>query len=291
MTKKVTGHDAGTRQQYALDGLSPKGGARKPMAELERGLKAQFRERRERFAVMSKLFEAMQAPFFESWAKDQRVLEGVEKMRGILARREAKPLALPRFLGSVKPGITSGSIITLKAPPYDQPFTWSQGTPATVQADEQAGTFSLAVSGGGGSTAASAGIGVWFQSLVDNPSTRVAAYTQYDYNWFDSSTGGYVAHNDVSNRLWVWGDAEQDWVVRQPETPSWSDGTGWYEEHSDTNDGTVSNQAFFPASPHSWYMAWLWAAASVDDSTGGLFGFSWAQAQLSVSVPFLVFEQ
>ena len=37
----------------------------------------------------------------------------------------------------------------------------------------------------------------------------------------------------------AWGDSEQRWVGQQTETPTWDDGTGWYESQSDSEAGTT----------------------------------------------------
>jgi hypothetical protein len=289
--KKSSRGRADSAQDASYGGRVSKGAERAPIADLRERMARRFERRRERFIDMSRRFEAMQAPLFAPLAKDAGVAKQVRELREKLKRAGRPPLSVERYPGEVEPGIRSGSILTIKVPPYDVPFTDKIGSPADVAADVGAGTFSVGVSGGGGNTSALAGVGVWFRSLTDNVNTRVAALTDYSFNWFDISSGGYVAHNNGSINIWVWGDSEQNWVSRQTETPSWSDGTGWYEEHSDADDGRVSNQSFFPARPNAWYLAVMWASSSVHDNDGGLFGFSWAQADLAASVPIVVFEQ
>jgi hypothetical protein len=111
------------------------------------------------------------------------------------------------------------------------------------------------------------------------------------YYWYEITTLFESASNDASNKIWVWGDSEQAWVVEQPVTPSWSDSAGWNANDGDSDPGdTVSNQAYFPAQANSWYLAWFWADASVGERDDGLF-FSAGLANMDVSIPFMVFEQ
>jgi hypothetical protein len=114
---------------------------------------------------------------------------------------------------------------------------------------------------------------------------------EYDYQWSDTSVGGYTAHNDGSTNIWVWGAHEQAWVLQKGGLfPSWSDGTGWYESHGSDGEqsGLESLEAFFPSLANSWYFAWVWTNGSCDDNSGSIAGFSLAEQSQSMVVPFVV---
>ena len=121
-----------------------------------------------------------------------------------------------------------------------------------------------------------------------------SALVDFDYSWLDSSTW-YTAHNDGATNIWVWGSSENTWVLQQGGLfPSWSDGTGWLEDHGSGGDGSEqfgrkSLEAFFPVAANTWYFTWVWSEGSCDDNSGSVFGFSYAQQSQSMSIPFVVF--
>ena len=46
---------------------------------------------------------------------------------------------------------------------------------------------------------------------------------------------------------------------------------------------------FSPVKANNWYLAFIWSDGSCDDSSGSIFGFSFAQQFQNMSVPFVVF--
>lgn len=216
-------------------------------------------------------------------AAQRRELREARAKRGLHLRgQDVRPLSGLHTADS--------SSIIIKAPPYD--FSWTSGSgQGSEGADQNAGTYQLAVqSFGNGELSVAAGIGFWFFSAGGNPSQRFAAVCDYADDWFDDAFA-YVAHNDGRTRLWVFGVSENAWVVQSDQTPSWSDGVGWFESHGNDSaggdGGRVASETFFTAQPNSWYQCWVWSSASVY-SDGGFFGFSDSSIHMSMSVPFAV---
>ena len=119
---------------------------------------------------------------------------------------------------------------------------------------------------------------------------RFAALLDYSDDWWDSAMG-YVAHNDMRTRLWVWGQTENKWVCQTDVQPSWSDGVGWFDNHGNDpagDAGTLAVQTYFAAMANIWYQAWVWGDAQAY-ADGGLFGFGASSIRFSASVPLMVF--
>lgn len=176
----------------------------------------------------------------------------------------------------------------LRTPPYD--FDWKSGSGQGLErADHTAGTYGLDVQTiGNGELAVAAGVGFWFFSGDGASMQRFAAVADYFFDWWDGASG-YVAHNDGRTHLWVFGHSEGDWVARSDQTPSWSDGVGWFESHGNHpgEDGRVSGDTFFNARPQSWYQCWIWSSADVYGD-GGFWGFADSTIHITMSVPFAV---
>ncbi len=264
--------------------------SRAAMAALEQGLARRFREHQELFAATALLQGQVFAPLHDLMSKDDRYLVGVRGLRGLaehLARRRPAVLPAPRRVRRLTP---AGSVRL--GPPYI-PWTWTApNSPGVQQAstDEGAGTFQLGVSGGGGSAAAAAGLAVQFQPAADSPLTVFTPPYQYNYNWLDSSAL-YTAHSSGFLGLMVQsfdlsGQDERTEVDQR--VPLWSDGTGWYETHSDNQQGTnLDQRATFAASASRIYLLWVWGQCACDDHSANLLGSSYAQANLVVSLPFV----
>lgn len=157
-------------------------------------------------------------------------------------------------------------------------------------ANSGAGTFHLQVGSIGGFFEVAAGVGIFFRALADDPQQRFSALIDYSDMWHDHAMG-YVAHNDLNTRLWVWGEAENAWVGKGEVTPGWMDGVGWFDTHGnypDGDDGRASGEIFFPVMANNWYLAWVWSDGSVY-ADGGWFGFSDSWLELDISIPFVVF--
>ncbi len=279
--------------EAALGGKPPKRAADQALAELKMQMRERYERRNAQIAKMRPLMEKSRAPLLELIKKDKAAAAALEKRRTLTLARSKEKLRMKHEPLKIDPRMVSGSGFWLKAPPYDVPFNAANGN-ASASSNINAGVYGLSMSGGGGSASASAGVGVWFWATEDDPSQRIAAVFDYDYSWLDASDW-YTAHNDGTTNIWVFGHSENRWVLTQGGFfPSWSDGTGWQEDHGSNGDGSEDSgresiQAFFPVRANNWYLAFIWSDGSCDDSSGSVFGFSFAQQFQNMSVPFVVF--
>ncbi len=279
--------------ETTLGGKPPKRAADQALAALKQQMRERFERRNAQTAKMRPLMERIQAPQLELIKADRAAVASLAKRRSLILARSKEKLRVKHERLKIEPRMVSGSQFWLKAPPYDVPFSGAAGD-ATASSNINAGTYGFSMTGDGSSATASAGLGIWFFSTEENPAQRIAALFDYDYSWLDSSTW-YTAHNDGATNIWVFGNSENAWLLQQGGFfPSWSDGTGWLEDHGSGGDGSEqfgreSIEGFFPARANSWYLAFIWSDGSCDDQSGSIFGFSWAQQAQSMSVPFVVF--
>jgi hypothetical protein len=214
---------------------------------------------------------------------DPKLAKSLAATRAAYARRSKRRTKAPR-LERVEPSITLGSIQLLKGAPYDSSWTFG----AEASANKADGSFHLAAQSiGDGFSEVAAGIAVWFFSPGENMGQRFAAPLNYSYDWWDMASG-YVAHNDLRTRIWIWGDSEQRWVSQTEVSPQWSDGVGWFESHGNSDGGLMTIETFFPARANSWYLAWVWSDASIY-ADGGFWGIAASSVRFDTSVPFVVF--
>jgi hypothetical protein len=276
--------------EQALGGTPPKAAVEKSRRELQQVTAARFKAQKRSRDEMARVTKPMQSLMFSHIAKsDPKLKKSIEDMKGVCEHRSKRKIKAPRA-EKFEPHFAVGSNFWLKAPPYDTPWTFKSPT-NSASADASAGTYNLAAqSFGDGSGESAAGLGVWFLAPADTPSQRFAAVIDYSDDWWDFASG-YVAHNDLRTRLWVWGNTENRWVIQSDTWLGWSDGVSWFESHGNDPQGDAgrfSAETFFPASANNWYLAWIWSDASVD-SDDGFWGFSASSIQLSISVPLVVF--
>lgn len=282
--------------EVALGGKPPRNGLEQSRDALKRHVGEGFKRRKANRASARTLLERLRAPLLKVIQSDSSAVKSLKKRRNILLARGKKKLVHRHPPMKIEPRMVSGSGFWLKAPPYDAPFQASAGG-ATASCDINAGTYGLSMGGTDGSYAGSAGLGTWFFATEENPQQRIAGLVQYDFNWLDSTTNFYLAHNDGSTNIWVWGSAEQRWVLQAGSLyPAWSDGTsGLWDDHGSGGDGsyqfgTESLEAFFPVQANSWYLAWIWSEGSCDADSGP-FGFSFTQQNQNLTIPFVVFGE
>ncbi|MGO4299735.1 hypothetical protein [Leifsonia sp. RAF41] len=144
----------------------------------------------------------------------------------------------------------------------------------------------------GGWMYAGAGVGLWFKPKAPSTYVRVSGLVEYDYDWADSSSL-QVAHNRAQLCVMVQhrrgpGDME---TILDTRDQLWSDGTSWYEDHSDSGGGYWPNQNYFWGTSSDWYLVWFWMNGGIDFSTKDTFGSSKAFQAWHAKVPFMVFEQ
>jgi hypothetical protein len=224
-------------------------------------------------------------------SSDESKLKSInQELKRIYERRNKRKLAKPR-LRKIEPCVIVGSNFIIHAPPYDGVFSSSTSQNPFSEANANAGTYDLGCqSFGDGNVEAGAGVASWFFCASADPQQRFAALVDYSDDWWDSADG-YVAHNNLRTRLWVWGATENTWVCQAEVSPGWSDGVGWFESHGNDpvgEQGRLSVETFFPVMDNSWYHAWVWGDASAD-SDGGFWGFGASSIQFSASIPLMVF--
>jgi hypothetical protein len=223
-----------------------------------------------------------------------RLAEATRDLLGTRERHVARRKAV-QLAGTRDARVTLPSGLVIQTPPFD--FAWTSGSgQGSEAADAGNASYSLAVqSFGEGSRNVAAGVGYWFFSgtggtplpFTDQRMWLFNAVCDYADDWWDGAEG-YVAHNSGTTRLWVFGAAEQDWVARSDQTPSWSDGVGWFESHRNGGeDGSINNAMMFLARPNSWYQCWVWSAASVY-ADGGVFGIADSSIHMDIRVPLSV---
>lgn len=240
---------------------------------------------------------------------DERFLE----LTTAIGRLEA-PLVVPREVNPT-PGelhtlslTTAGSTDRLffAGPPYDE--TWTTFQPAGAAGTQARGPSVYKQQGSmfidlietyvdrpvaeGGWMYAGAGLGLWFKPKAPSTYVRVSGLVDYAYDWADSSSL-QVAHNRAQLCVMVQhrrgpGDME---TVLDTRDQLWSDGTSWYEDHSDSGGGYWPNQNYFWGTSSDWYLVWFWMNGGIDFSTKDTIGSSKAFQTWHARVPFMVFEE
>ena len=133
---------------------------------------------------------------------------------------------------------------------------------------------------------------------------QVRPYVEFLYQYHNSSNYGYTAHNQGSfgilvNSFDLQGNdrrTEQDYRYGEP---VWSDGTTWWEEHSNTSwDDSDFGFAYihgkeapyFLAQAGRIYLACIWCFGSLD-AGAGFFGSASAVGNIRARVGFVVIGQ
>lgn len=200
----------------------------------------------------------------------------------------------------------SSDHLFVAVPPYDEQWTTFQppsasGTAARgPTADKSRGSMSIDLTetyvdrpvAEGGWMYAGAGIGLWFKPKAVSTYVRVWGLVEYDYDWADSSSL-QVAHNraQLCKLVYRWIAPGNMEVVLNRRDQLWADGTSWYEDHSDSQDGYWPNQDYFWASSNDWYLVWFWCNGGIDFATKTTIGSSKAFQNWRVRLPLIVFEQ
>ena len=278
--------------ERTLGGTIPKADATRPGSELKHYVKERAARRKANMAEVQRQLKIARAPFMELANKDKRFISELPALRRKLTEQFKKQRARTARRTSeatkhkIEPRIEIGSALTIKAPPYDYDQEWATGS-AWSSADASVGQYSVSALDG----TAWAGVGINFLAIEDNPLQRFAALIDYDYSWFDRSYPE-VAHNNGSTNIWIWGFTENRWVFKNGDrlSPSWSDGTSWYEYHgSGSGDGSEqtgreSLEVYFPAFENNWYQVWVWFEGSCDSEYQ-----SWSQQSQTMSIPLMFF--
>ena len=105
----------------------------------------------------------------------------------------------------------------------------------------------------GGSAWGGGGVAAQLQPLAVNELLRFSAFVRYSYDWADSSSWGYTAHSDGYLGVFVTSfqlDGTGEHVELDQRSHMWSDGTGWWENHSDSGEDLI-----WPASQIQAFLA------------------------------------
>jgi hypothetical protein len=210
-------------------------------------------------------------------ADQSRLIERRAKLVG-------RPLLSKRKLGTPR---SSADSVT-RGPPYDGTYAFG---PGSESADQNTGVYDIAVQSiGNDDQTVGAGIGFWFSSdAAGNQAQHFTAVVDFSFDWWDSAAA-YVAHNNAHTWLTVWGMSENRWVAwGADQTPSWSDGVGWYENHSNNQSGTSVCDTFFNALPNSLYWCWVQSAADAY-ADHGFFGNAASSIHINNTVLWAVFD-
>jgi hypothetical protein len=287
MTVFARGTERVKALQHAMGGAPPRPALDKSKALLERYVSERSKQRRAMLKETRNITRSFQEKILSSVPKnDGSVKRMVAEQKRLVQKRSRLKIQKPKLL-KIEPQVIAGSNFWLKAPPYDT--SWHAGNFSA--ADAGGGDYQLAVqSFGDGTMEAAAGVAVWFFAPADDPQQRFAALLQYNDDWWDFASG-YVAHNDLRTRLWVWGATENRWVVQADVSPNWSDGVGWFESHGNDpagDAGTISVETFFPVSAGNFYLGWVWSDVNVY-ADGGFWGIAASSLQFNATVPLIVF--
>jgi hypothetical protein len=239
----------------------------------------------------------------------RKLVEGIGEMKSRFNRKgETLQVGIADQLFDQKMDIKGGIFgdrLSFRSAPYDvvwtdfQPFDrW--GTAAHGPSVAINGHMSLDLTetyvdrpiAYGGWMRNAAGVGSWFKPKSKSTYVRVAPYLPYNYRWKDDSSL-QVAHNSgavsvLVQRLISPGKFE---TVLDNRNQLWSDGTGWYETHSDDQSGVFVNSNYFFASSDEWYLVWVWCNSAIDFATKTTFGSSRANNHMVAGLKWLVFEQ
>jgi hypothetical protein len=273
---------------------------KRSIALLEQRIIKPFERRKGAFAKANLQQKRVLSPLMKLVKDDPRAAEAARAYAKIPPPKRRVKHVLPPGLPTVAPQVRGGSVLTIAAPPYS--VGWTNGTGSTSDSTTSGGGFGENNIGSfgaetivfsGGSAWGGGGVGVQIQPLAENEVMRFSAFVQYSYNWQDSSSWGDTAHSDGYLGVFITssqldGSGERTDVDQRSHL--WSDGTGWWETHSDAGEGLLwpnsQVEVFLPVTSSRVYLFWIWALQSGDAG-----GDSTEQANLDGVVPFMVFEQ
>jgi hypothetical protein len=187
--------------------------------------------------------------------------------------------------------------LNVRGRPFD--FDWHDAQDwGTPEADRNDGTMKLQVDSGGtpgdtNQTWNGAGVGIRFRPQRGVDVMRVAGYLPYNFRWHDDSTL-QVAHNHGEVGILIREIGGK--TVLNHREPLWSDGTSWYQEHSDEQDGVFNSSSYVFVTPEREVEIWFWCNSSIDfhHETSDIFDFSTsskASNDLQARLGFIVVEQ
>jgi hypothetical protein len=201
------------------------------------------------------------------------------------------PVGTPEY-----PRISSGSILNILTPPYWNILTSPSSKDAGANANSGDGTFGGSAIGDGTTNTAYAGIAAAYFPISDSRIGHFRFDLHFSYSWFDISCF-FTAHSSAYLHATICEFNPSGNLVQNPPIQNditlWQDGTGWQDNHSDSDDAAVlpSIDIPFPLTLGNAYALWLWCEVSADDAGGNLLGFSFAQDNLQCWCPLMVVEE
>jgi hypothetical protein len=249
-------------------------------------------QRRARYAEDARIQDKFRDLLLGQLRSNEVKLKQIAVEQSRLIERRAKLVGRP-LLAKGKlpiPRSPADAASVTRGPPYDGTYTLPGGQ-GSESADQNTGVYDLRVQSiGNGDQTVGAGIGFWFSSdAAGNPAQRFTAVVNFSFDWWDSAAG-YVAHNTAHTWLTVWGMSENGWVAWSgDQTPSWSDGVGWYENHGDDQSGTSVCVTIFNARPNSLYFCWVQSSADAY-ADSGVFGNAASSIHINNTVLWATFD-
>jgi hypothetical protein len=164
-----------------------------------------------------------------------------------------------------------------------------------AEADASIGAFSvnLAVSGGGASAAVACSAGVYVTFVAPPGLATLQAFSAvvgYNYFYWDLAQL-FTADNDLTTKLLIWGETENDWVGQADISPSWSHHDTWLSQHSDENTNQLfGGSAYFQAGPSQNYIAWVSCAAFASADGGSVVG-GFVSSTMNALVEYVSFSE
>lgn len=283
----ASGADKVRNLRHAMGGAPPSDIFEKANAALQHHLRERSERRKALRAELGSVAERKRELLFSSMKDDPRLRKLNEERKATL-KRIKRPAVVLAETAAIEPQVIVGSNIWIDVPPYPQPAFSFADRGVDVHVDINAGTYSIAAQSiGDGNFDGGAGLWSLFFSPDANAEKRFSALLSFDDNWWDSADG-YVAHNFLQTHLWVWGYAENRFVIQTDIGPSQNDGVGWFEDHSGDPAGLTALATHFPARANSWYAGLVWSEASVY-ADSGFFGFGASSINFQARVPFVVY--
>ncbi len=290
----------------ALDGTPlAKRVAVRGMVGVTEELSTRVKQARARQVESAKHTKRILAPLLKAIARDERAKGAMKDLQGLAhaeVQRARKPARAPAF-PAARPQLRSGSILRVYTPPYDYDYQETSGFGATATAWRNVGEF-LAWSNpysatvGPYSVGAAAGVGIYFRPVSRDAFVRFSPAIRYTYSWRDRSQGGFTAHTGgyLAIRVISYDSNGRDMRIEQdPRYQLWSDGTGWWETHGDTNQDWPffpSQQVYFQATSDRQYVLWVWGYTTADEHGDDFAGSgSWSHGWVEPIVVLAVTQE
>jgi hypothetical protein len=264
------------------------------MADLERDLDREFKERQAERERRESLLEPLHMPILEQLNDNQGVAAAVRQLKADDARRTKVKVDAPA-VDKIEPRIFSGSIGFTYAPPYNYPWTWTafsgSASDHSATANQNTGSmgFGLHTSNGGDSatSAGRAALGSYFRPITANGILRISATPSFAYNWWTACAFA-SAHSDGFIGLYVGRYTLSGGFDGAPVNQTnylWRDDSWWSGASGTASSSGHGLFAQINVDSSHYYLIWVWCGGYVSASGWHTFSGSAAGAFMSVRVP------